>query len=252
MGYSGLVLVVLLTATQPSPLTPAPSQISVASTCSTNAILTGVVCTDSKPVESGNSTGPVTESNDESGAESGPDTCSVQLVGTSVSCGVGVGAGGGPSTSLPTVVTVSDVASVTPASASINMEPSGWALLGSPTNFWVTATSHTAGIVLLGSPVTITFVPVGVAWDYGDGTTKNSTTLGASWARLGLPSPSDTDTSHRYSAKGTVTVTATVLYTATATLSNGQVLNINGTIRGTPATTGFRVYEQRSYLVPNP
>lgn len=251
MGYSGFLLVTLLSVAVLSPPGLSPSVgFSTASTCTTNSILTGVTCSDSSTAESGGSTGPVVDSDDTSEPRAGTDTCTVQLAGASIACGVGTGGGG--TTSLPTVVTVSDVASVTPASVTIGMEPSGWALLGSPTNFWVDATPHTAGIVLLGAPVTITFTPIGVTWDYGDGTTHTSSTLGASWARLGLPSPSDTDTSHRYTAKSTVTVTATVLYTATATLPNGQVLNVNGTIRGTPATTTFRIYEQRSYLVPTP
>lgn len=152
---------------------------------------------------------------------------------------------------VPRTVTTSDVSHAVPAAARIHMQPDGWALLGSPTNFWITIGDTTVNTTLFNEPVTITFTPDHIEWNYGDGNTQTTTTLGASWNDLGLTELTPTETSHTYQSAGTYTVTATIHYRATVTVA-GQTIQVSGTVTQTLTSTPFTLYRSSTVLTPNP
>jgi hypothetical protein len=86
---------------------------------------------------------------------------------------------------------------------------------------------------LLGHPVTVRFTPTAYHWDWGDGTTKTTTTAGRTWEALGLPRFSETETSHTYAEKGTVTVTLAVDYTVDFQVDGGTWTTVSGTVDAT-------------------
>jgi hypothetical protein len=152
---------------------------------------------------------------------------------------------------LPDVIQVTDLANVTPSQAQLFMEPNGWAILGQPVNFWTTASTHSVGATVLGHEVTVTFTPVSITYDYGDGTSQTLETPGSSWADQGLPELSDTHTSHRYDSKDPVTVVATINYSATVT-ADGRTITVSGTVQNLTGTLSFDLYESDTYLSVNP
>lgn len=141
----------------------------------------------------------------------------------------------------PTSVSASDIASIAPNNVPIHMEPDGWALLNKPVNFWVDATPQTKQGTLLGYPITVTFTPSHVDWDYGDGTTASSATTGASWIDLGQPKFTTTDTSHVYTERGTYVVTATIHYTAVVHVA-GRTLDVTGYVSTSSTLAGFELF----------
>lgn len=153
--------------------------------------------------------------------------------------------------SLPSSFTVNDILEISPQAPTLNMEPDGLGIVGQPVNFWVDASTHQMSGTLLNRPVQVEFIPVGVRWDFGDGTTWETESLGGSWAELGLPELSDTATSHRYQEKATVTVTASVSYSATVHIA-GRSIPVQGTVTAATAALTFELFVQSTVLVPNP
>lgn len=155
------------------------------------------------------------------------------------------GGGGGASTTAPrppTSFTISDVLTLAPASITLTAEPSTWSIVGSHTNFFTTATEHSATGSVLGHPVTVTFTPITYQWDYGDGTTAETTTPGASWAALGQDDFSATSTSHVYEEKATVQASVTVVYTAAVTLASGTRIPVTGTLNRASTTLSLELF----------
>lgn len=152
---------------------------------------------------------------------------------------------------LPTSFTVSDILQISPHTPGLYMEPNGWGVIGQPVNFWVDAETHRRNGTLLGLPVQIQFTPQSVRWDFGDGNSWTTESLGSSWASQGLPELSDTATSHRYTEGGQVTVTATVSYSAVVFIA-GTSIPVTGAISATSAELTFDLYEQSTVLTPNP
>lgn len=155
------------------------------------------------------------------------------------------GGGGGTSTTAPrppTSFTISDVLTLAPASVTLTAEPSTWSIVGSHTNFFTTATEHSATGSVLGHPVTVTFTPITYQWDYGDGTTAETTTPGASWAALGQDDFSATSTSHVYEEKATVQASVTVVYTAAVTLASGTRIPVTGTLNRASTTLSLELF----------
>ncbi|WP_146077999.1 hypothetical protein [Pseudoclavibacter sp. AY1F1] len=160
-------------------------------------------------------------------------------------CDAGGGGGGGPTTTPPrppTSFTISDVLTLAPASVTLTAEPSTWSIVGSHTNFYTAATKHSAAGSVLGHPVTVTFTPVTYRWDYGDGTTQETTTPGASWATLGQDDFSATATSHVYAEKATVEASVTVVYTAVVTLASGSSIPVTGTLNRASTTVALELF----------
>jgi hypothetical protein len=128
------------------------------------------------------------------------------------------------------VVRISDLVNFKPAASTAGMEPSGWTLVGLPTNFFATASAHIRSGSLLGFPAEVRFTPAGYRWDYGDGSARNSTSGGAGWAQLGLPEFSETTTSHSFSDRATRVITLTVNYSAAYRFAGRGWRAVSGTL----------------------
>ena len=151
----------------------------------------------------------------------------------------------------PTRVTASDLANVAPIAASISMQPEGMGLLNKPMNFWVNAQTHTKAGTLLGHPMSVTFTPAQVTWNYGDGSSQTTNSMGSSWDSQGLPWFSETATSHVYTQRGSYVVSATIHYSAVVSVG-GNTINVTGYVSTTSVTAAFELYEVSPVLVPAP
>lgn len=178
------------------------------------------------------------------------DASSGNPLGSNLSVGLATGTASG-TPSFPTTVTVTDLTRAQPNSARIHMEPDGWALLNSPTNFWIETGAPSVQTTLFSTPVTVEFIPTRVHWDYGDGTTTTTETLGASWSNLNQQPHTATQTSHTYTTGGTYTVHATIHYRAVVHV-NGTSINVSGTIQQTATTAPIATYRFSTVLTPNP
>jgi hypothetical protein len=112
------------------------------------------------------------------------------------------------------VVRVADLVNIRAEAPGHAMEPDGWTVVGIPTNFFATASTHIQSGPLLGASADVRFTPVGFRWDYGDGTSRRSVTGGASWAALQLAEFSETATSHVFERVGSPTIGLVVSYSA--------------------------------------
>lgn len=178
------------------------------------------------------------------------DASSSNPLGSNLSVGLATGTASG-TPSFPTTVTVTDLTRAQPNSARIHMEPDGWALLNSPTNFWIETGAPRVQTTLFSTPVTVEFIPTRVHWDYGDGTTTTTETLGASWSNLNQQPHTATQTSHVYTTGGTYTIHATIHYRAVVHV-DGTSINVSGTIQQTATTAPIATYRFSTVLTPNP
>ena len=69
----------------------------------------------------------------------------------------------------PPDVTAADLASFRPARPSLTGEPTGFGIVGAPTNVVAAASEQYIAGTLLGWDVTVRFMPAGYVFDYGDG-----------------------------------------------------------------------------------
>ncbi|WP_436036216.1 PKD domain-containing protein [Microbacterium sp. LjRoot45] len=144
--------------------------------------------------------------------------------------------------------TLSDVASFAPTLTPLSPEPDGIGLAGLPLNVVAHAEAHTQTGELFDLPVTVRFRPVSFTFDYGDGTTRESATGGATWQQLGAAQFTATDTSHAYRQRGTYTITAVVHFAADVDFGNGWQ-RVPGLL-GIPAgSTTVEILEARTALV---
>lgn len=136
------------------------------------------------------------------------------------------------------VVRVSDLVSIPAEPPSQGMEPNGWLVVGIPTNFFASASSHTQSGPLLGAPADVRFTPVGFTWDYGDGSSGTTASGGASWAALRLAEFSETATSHIFDRTGTVTIGLVVSYAAEYRFAGAEWRAVQGVVevQGAPMT----------------
>jgi len=126
------------------------------------------------------------------------------------------------------VVRVSDLVSIQADAPSQGMEPDGWLVVGIPTNFFASASTHVHSGSLLGAPADVRFTPVGFRWDYGDGTSATATSGGSSWAALNLPEFSETSTSHVFEQTGTLTIRLDVSYSAEYSFAGSEWRPVQG------------------------
>lgn len=144
--------------------------------------------------------------------------------------------------------TMNDVASFAPASAPFVDEPDGVGIVGMPMNFVVTADVHEQTGTLFDLPVTVRFTPTSYVFTHGDGTAREATTGGRTWAELGRAPFSATETSHAYAARGTYTATATVRYAAQVDFGNGWI-DVPGRLEIVGGGTTLRIVEVNTALV---
>jgi hypothetical protein len=129
------------------------------------------------------------------------------------------------------------------------MEPNGWTVAGLPTNFWITATTHTLTGPLLDRPATVQFTPVATRYTYGDGTPTVRTSLGGSWASSGMAEFSETGTSHIYRSTGTYTVTPQVDFTVQYSYDGGAWVPVDGILTATADPLTANVVRASTVLV---
>lgn len=125
-------------------------------------------------------------------------------------------------------VTMADVAHFAPSVGGHVMEPSGWAVIGLPANFFATTSPQVLAGTVLGTSAEVRFTPVAWHWDYGDGSARDSSTAGASWAALGAREFASTATSHVFAERGDYVVTLTVDFTAEYRVGAGEWSSIPG------------------------
>ncbi len=145
-------------------------------------------------------------------------------------------------------ISITDLVTLTPATATPTADPSNVGIAGLPTNFVTTASVHTRTGTLFGAPLTARFTPVGYDFAYGDGTTAHTTTPGATWDALGQPQFTPTATSHTYTDRGTYDTTVTIHYTAEIDLGTGWI-PLTGTLTIPGPTQQIRIYEAHTALV---
>ena len=127
-------------------------------------------------------------------------------------------------------MTINDLATFRPQSAVQGMEPSGWAIVGLPTNVYAQIEQHVVTGTLLGRSAEVRFTPYAYRWNYGDGTTTRVGTRGGTWQSYGIDEFSPTATSHVYTAAGRYTISLTVEYTAEYRYAGGVWSPVTGTL----------------------
>lgn len=131
---------------------------------------------------------------------------------------------------IPTTLTLSDIASFRPDVGTNAMQPNGWAVVGLDTNFFSRGGAEVVDGSLLGGPAQVRFTPIAWTWSYGDGASTRATTAGGTWEELGIPEFDATPTSHVYGAKGTYTITLTIDYAAEYRLGDAAWVRIPGVL----------------------
>lgn len=144
--------------------------------------------------------------------------------------------------------TLADVASFAPASAPLVDEPNGVGVVGMPMNFVVDAQAHSETGELFDRPVTVRFAPASFVFVHGDGTSREATTGGSTWAELGRAQFSATATSHAYAARGTYSARAIVRYSAAVDFGDGW-FPIPGFLEIPTAARSIEILEVRTALV---
>ncbi|MCR2792499.1 hypothetical protein NQ156_05410 [Microbacterium sp. zg.Y625] len=164
-------------------------------------------------------------------------------------CNPVVGCRGGYQVWAPPEVTISDLAAFTPARPTFTAEPDGVAVRGMPANFVASATEqHIAG-ELFDHPVVVRFVPAAFVFHYGDGSSRTSSTGGATWPTLGQAQFTATATSHAYGERGDYAASVTVRYSASVDFGTGSWRDVPGFVESTTGGYGVRVVEVHTALV---
>lgn len=160
-----------------------------------------------------------------------------------------VGTCGGHTVVLPPDLTAEDLASFRPAAPSLTGQPTGFGVVGAPTNLVAAASEQYLSGPLLDWNVTVRFVPTAFVFDYGDGSTGRSATGGASWEALGQAQFTPTATSHAYRERGTYPVRVSVQYTASVNFGSGIWRPVSGVVTASSGGYDVQVVEARTALV---
>ena len=169
--------------------------------------------------------------------------------GPTPQCNEVVGCRGGYSVWTPPEVTISDLASFTPARPSFTAEPDGLAVRGMPANFVASADEQLMAGELFDLPVVVRFVPAAFVFHYGDGSSRTSPTGGVGWSALGQAQFTPTATSHAYGDRGSYAASVTVRYTASVDFGIGSWREVPGFVDATTGGYGVRVVEVHTALV---
>lgn len=110
-------------------------------------------------------------------------------------------------------ITISDLAQFRPLVGELVVEPDGWGVVGTPTNFYATAETHTMDGELFDAPIEVRWTPSSYRFNYGDGTVEESSASGSAWNGPD-ESWTETTTSHTYADREDVTASVTVIFTA--------------------------------------
>lgn len=134
--------------------------------------------------------------------------------------------------SLLPQATIADVASFAPQPSALTSDPAGYAVVGLPVDFAVSASAHSASGTLFDLPVTVRFTPEEIVLTPGDGSALTAPTA----------------TSHIYRDRGTYVASATVRYRAEVDFGRGW-RPVPGTLDIPTAGYAVQVLEARGALV---
>jgi hypothetical protein len=146
------------------------------------------------------------------------------------------------------VVTIADLARFLPATAELHAEPNGWAVVGVPANLWVEVSAMTVSGALLDETAQVRFTPQAYRFDYGDGTSRSTSSPGASWSALGQEELTETPTGHVYTSRGDRSATVTVVYSAQYRFAAGPWTAVAGAVSGTTPPQRVLVVVERTAL----
>lgn len=144
------------------------------------------------------------------------------------------------------VITINDLAQFRPIVGELVVEPDGWGVVGTPTNFYATAETHTMPGELFDTPIQVRWTPTSYVFDYGDGTVQTSEASGTAW-RGTEESWTETATSHAYVARDDVTASLTVVFTAEVDAGGGWFA-VPGTLPVDAPSVGVKVFEVDTVL----
>ena len=117
-------------------------------------------------------------------------------------------------------ITMADLAQFRPLVGKLVVEPDGWGVVGTPTNFYATAESHTMSGELFDVPIQVRWTPSSYIFDYGDGTVEETEASGAAWEGP-EESWTETATSHTYGSTDDTTASVTVVFAAEVDAGGG-------------------------------
>lgn len=155
------------------------------------------------------------------------------------------GPGAPPEAGAP-VITMSDLARFTPIVGELVVEPDGWGVVGTPTNFYATATTHTMDGELFDTPIQVRWTPSSFVFDYGDGAVEETAASGAAW-RGADESWTETATSHAYSSTDDVHASVTVVFTAEVDAGSGW-FSVPGTLPVEAPAVSVKIFEVETVL----
>lgn len=145
-------------------------------------------------------------------------------------------------------ITITDLATFSPAPGTLTGEPDNLGVAGLPSNFMTDASVHTESGELFGFPIQVRFTPTTFTFHYGDGESRASDTAGESWDDLDQAQFTPTDTSHSYAERGTYQASVDTTYTAEIDLGVGW-FPIAGELTIDGVTQRIRIYEAHTALV---
>ncbi len=135
--------------------------------------------------------------------------------------------GGGEVIDPPVVITLEDFQSQPIIAAEVVSEPKNFGLLGGHNNVWANVEEQEFNFETLGDEVRIRAWPVEYVWNYGDGTSKSTTTAGNSvpeeeWLMA------ETPTSHVYGETGDYNLVLTTRFSGDYSVNGGPWIPIAG------------------------
>lgn len=157
-----------------------------------------------------------------------------------------VGPGTAPATDGVPPITMSDLARFRPIVGELIVEPSGWAVVGTSTNFYATAETHSMDGELFDTPIQVRWTPSAYRFDYGDGAVEETEVPGAAWNGV-EESWTETTTSHTYATREDVTASVTVVFTAEVNAGSGW-FSVPGTLPIVAPAVGVKVFEVDTVL----
>lgn len=149
----------------------------------------------------------------------------------------------------PRAVTWDDLANFPAHRGSVSTEPAHVIVVGLATNFVSSSKQHTVSGELNGQRARVRFTPIDWTWEYGDGTTRHTSTAGATWAALDQPEFSRTATSHTYAHTGEYTIRTSVTFRAEYSVGGGAWTAVSGTLTLGTGTFVMQAYTADTVLV---
>lgn len=144
------------------------------------------------------------------------------------------------------MITLTDLAHFRPIVGELIVEPDGWGVIGTPTNFYATAETHTMSGELFDVPIQVRWTPTSYVFDYGDGTVEETEASGSAWNGPDQ-SWTETATSHAYASRDDVDASVTVVFTAEVDAGAGWFA-VPGTLPVQAPAVPVKVFEVDTVL----